>query len=292
MGQSISQQEVICASISWDLVLFSCSFASGLSNEKEGVFFSEYSIWHSLWISGIIGEIPMATARVAILVLGYAAICAGQDQPAAERYKPPPPAGCDSFTMQTIPQLGFQRKACYYGDQLLTGSAIFGAAFFAAIAQLRDEPKQWPQGADGFGRRIGTRYTQGMAKSTGSFLIGALNREDPRTHPPAIPGCDHTQHAQKSGLWPRTGSALLRVVWAHRDNCTDFIAFSHFAGALSSGFVGRAWTPDPHNTIGQAFMRSGTAFGGDIGASLFSEFQGDMFGLFGRMFGSGKAKKQ
>jgi len=227
---------------------------------------------------------------VFFFIVGCAAICPAQDPTAGAKFPSAPEPGCDSYTMQTIPKLGFRRKACYYGGQLMTGSALFGAAFFAGVAQLRNGPAEWPQGADGYARRIGTRYAQGIAKSTGSFLVGALNHEDPRPHPPVIPGCDH-QHGTKSGILPRAGSALLRVFWAHRDNCTDFIAFSHFAGALSSGFVGRAWTPDRDNTIGQAFMRSGTAFGGDIGASLFSEFQGDIFGLFGRAFGGGKPKK-
>ena len=178
-------------------------------------------------------------------------------------YQSPPEPGCDAYTMDSIPVLGLKRKGCFYRDRLLTGSAVFGAGFFAAMAQLRHDPKDWPQGADGFGRRFGTRYAQGIAKSTGSFLVGALNHED----------------------------ALLRTVWVHRDNCSDGIALSHFAGALSSGFIGRAWIPDRSNSIGQAFARSGTAFGGDVAASVFSEFQGDIFGFFGRMFGSGKPKQ-
>ena len=205
-------------------------------------------------------------------------------------YQSPPEPGCDAYTMDSIPVLGLKRKGCFYRDRLLTGSAMFGAGFFAAMAQLRHDPKEWPQGADGFGRRFGTRYAQGIAKSTGSFLVGALNHEDPRPHPPVIPGCAHN-HVAKTGFLPRTGDALLRTVWAHRDNCSDGIALSHFAGALSSGFIGRAWIPDRSNSIGQAFSRSGTAFGGDVAASVFSEFQGDIFGFFGRMFGSGKPKK-
>jgi hypothetical protein len=218
-----------------------------------------------------------------------ASACLAQSPTQPGGFQPAPVAGCDSYTTQVIPQLGLKRKACIYRDNLFTGSAVFGAAFFGAMAQLRDQPPEWPQGAEGFGRRFGTRYTQGMVKSTGSFLFGALNHEDPRPHAPANPDCHG--HPPKTGFWPRTGSALLRVAWTHRDNCTDGIAVSHFAGALSSGFVGMAWTPGPENTVGQAFVRSGTSFGGDVASSLFSEFQGDIFGLFGRMFGSGKPKK-
>jgi hypothetical protein len=206
-------------------------------------------------------------------------------------FSPPPEPHCDAYTMQFMPELGFKRKACYYGSQLFSGSALFGAAFFAGLAQWQKDPAQWPLGADGFGRRFGTRYAQGMVKSTGAFVVGALNHEDPRPHPPQNPNCDFCRaHARKSGFFPRTGSALLRVVWAHRDNCSDGIAFSHFAGALSSGFVGMAWTPSPGNTVGQSFARSGTAFGGDVAASVFAEFQTDIFNFAGKIFGGGKPK--
>ena len=212
-------------------------------------------------------------------------------QPSVSAFKPPPDPGCDAYTMQFMPELGFKRKACYYGSQLFTGSALFGAAFFAGLAQWQKDPAQWPLGADGFGRRFGTRYAQGMVKSTGAFVVGALNHEDPRPHPPQNPNCDFCRtHARKSGFLPRTGGALLRVVWAHRDNCSDGIAFSHFAGAFSSGFVGMAWTPSPGNTVSESFIRSGTAFGGDVAASVFSEFQTDIFNFAGRIFGRGKAK--
>ena len=237
-----------------------------------------------------------------LLVLASSCCCFGQPIPEASTQEtretatnpasnqPSPQPGCDAYTMDNLPVLGFKRKACLYRDSLLTGSAVFGAGFFGAVAQLRHDPSEWPQGADGFGRRFGTRYAQGIAKSTGSFLFGALNHEDPRPHPPLIPCCSHN-HIQKSGFGPRIGDALLRTVWTHRDNCSDGIALSHFAGALSSGFLGRAWMPDQTNTVGQAFARSGTAFGGDVAASVFAEFQSDIFGFFGRMFGSGKPKQ-
>jgi len=59
---------------------------------------------------------------------------------------------------------------------------------------------------------------------------------------------------------------------------------------LSSGFVGMAWTPSPGNTVGQSFARSGTAFGGDVAASVFAEFQTDIFNFAGKIFGGGKPK--
>ena len=230
----------------------------------------------------------------AVVEVLMAAVCFGQTDISlpTPAYHPAPVPDCDAYTTTVMPQLGFKQKACYYRDQLFTGSAVFGAAFFSGIAQLQHDPEEWGQGAAGFGRRFGTRYTQGMVKSTGSFLFGALNHEDPRPHPPPNPACSEGhQHARKSGFGPRLGDSLLRVVWTHRDNCTDGIAISHFAGALGSGFIGMAWTPDPKNSVGQAFSRSGTAFGGDVAASVFAEFQDDIFSLFSSMFGKGKPKQ-
>ena len=43
------------------------------------------------------------------------------DRPVASQPQP----GCDAYTMDNLPTLGVKRKACYYRDRLLTGSAVF-----------------------------------------------------------------------------------------------------------------------------------------------------------------------
>jgi len=212
-------------------------------------------------------------------------------QEPAPAWSPPPKPHCDSFSMQHEPQMTFEEKACYYGAQLFTPSAIFGAAFFGSISMAEHSPAEWPQGAQGFGDQFGTRYTQGMVKSTGTFLVGALLHEDPRPKPPYDLGCPDHEHIQHTQFWPRLGSSLLRVVWTHNDQtCTDRIAFSRLAGSLSSGFVQRAWLPRSQNTLGNAFLGSASALGGYAAESVFTEFQGDLFGWLGKMFGTGKPK--
>lgn len=222
----------------------------------------------------------------------------------APEYREAPQPRCDSFTMLNRIRLTALEKACYYRDQVFTPSAMFGAAIFGGIAQAIDSPSDWPQGAKGFAWRAGTRYAQGMTKTTVSFLAGLSFHEDPRA---LRPECEES-HAKTTvtkiatmtvapkGFWRRLGGAVAENFWAENDYCNMRPVFSASAGALASGFVGMAWTPDPSNTVTKAMVRSGTALGGTIGSSIFAEFKGDITRLvshgFKRTASSSKGSEQ
>jgi hypothetical protein len=191
--------------------------------------------------------------------------------------------------MQNLPILDLKQKTCYFAGQLFTGSAIFGAAFFGAIAMAEDSPKEWPQGAEGFGYQFGSRYGQGMLKSTVTYVAGALLHEDPRPKHPYTIGATH-QHIPHTNGWARLGSSLLRVVWVHRDNGSDMIAFSRIAGSLASGFIQMTYLPPSQNNVSTALKGTGTALGGYALDSVWTEFQSDIFGWLGRRIAEGKPK--
>lgn len=226
--------------------------------------------------------------RLAVNLLFAGSIFA-QTGPATEPLDPLPEPGCDSNSMQTLPReaFGIKQRTCYWGSQLFTGSAVFGASLFGAIGEWRHKPPEWPQGWQGFGYQMGTRYTQSMVKSTATYLVGIASREDPRDKPPPLVGI--TSH--KFGCRPSTtykgrlGQSLLRVVW---NACDSRPAPGRLAGSFASGFVGLAWAPPSQNNIPNALVDSGTAFAGYIASSVFSEFQYDLFGLLGKLFPTGK----
>lgn len=223
------------------------------------------------------------TRPVKARILSIAVTALALTRPVAAQ--PPEPA-CNSYVLKKDDKLSWKQKFCYYRDnKIVSGTGLFGAAFFAAIAQWQDSPKEWPLGAEGYGRRLGTRYAQGLAKSTGTFLAGAVNHEDPRHYPSEAAG------NQKPSFGRRLGHAILRTVWTQRDSGGHFIAMSTIGGAFSSGFIGRAWTPDRQNTLGQAMIRTGTAFGGNLASSIFAEFQPDLAGISGKIMGQRKPKK-
>lgn len=228
----------------------------------------------------------LCTALLLLLIRGSLSLAQpAVDRPSPEHpsseYHDPPNPKCDAYTMKNRASLTAPEKTCYYRDQLISPSAITGAALFAGIAQAMDSPPQWPQGAKGFEWRASTRYTQGMAKSTGVYLAGLALHEDPRAVRPDCEGDQDerglvTQVASPRTFWQRLRGAVVVNFWAKNDSCKGRVAFAPTAGALSSGFVGMAWTPDSSNTIAKAFVRSGTALGGTIGNRVFSEFQGDI----------------
>jgi hypothetical protein len=230
----------------------------------------------------------------AIVLMTLTSLCAAQEKimpGQTSAATPPPTPHCDSYSMTTIPQLSFKQKGCYWRAQLFTGSAIFGAGFFSAMAMAQHTPREWPQGAQGFGYQFGTRYAQGMLKSTTTFAVGYLLHEDPRPRAPVDLDCLSHEHMPHNNGWARLGTSFLRVVWTHRDNsCTDTVAFSRIAGALASGFIQRAYLPPSTNTLGNAFKGSASALGGYAANSVWTEFQGDVFGWLGRRIPTGNIK--
>jgi len=103
--------------------------------------------------------------------------------PAGARVDPPitvvddlcnmPPTNSYRLQEQAAP-LSFRQKAAYFAqNKIFSASAVFGAAFFGEIAQVRDDPPDWKKGAEGFGKRFGTRYAQSLTKSTAEFLLAS-----------------------------------------------------------------------------------------------------------------------
>jgi hypothetical protein len=213
-----------------------------------------------------------------IAVVLLAGVCQAQEQP--KKLEAPV---CNSYRLQkTVSELSerphdllFKQRFCLYADKLVTGQALFGSAFFAGVAQFRDDPVEWGQGTKGYLRRFGTRYAQGVAKSTGEFVFSSIIREDPRY-----------DLSKDRTFWKRTRHAFVRMVVAKNVDGANRPALSKFAGAASSGAIGLAWYPGRLNRPTDVLARSGSAFGGYLGSNIFAEFKDDIFHIVGKMLGS------
>jgi hypothetical protein len=216
---------------------------------------------------------------VALALLGRSAV-------AVKAQEAPEPPVCNSYRLQkTITEnpskLLFKQRLCLYGDKLVTGQAVFGSAFFSGVAQFRDDPVEWGQGMKGYSRRFGTRYAQGVAKTTGEFVVSSIIREDPRY-----------DLSRDRTFWKRTGHAFASMVVVKNVDGQRRPALSKFAGAASSGLAGMAWYPDRLNRPVDVLSRTGSAYGGYLGSALFQEFQADIFHMVGKMFGSDRNSSQ
>ncbi len=182
-------------------------------------------------------------------------------------------------TLSDLPKnpegLIFKQRFCIYARQLVTVEALAGATIFSGVAQFRDDPVEWGQGASGYARRFGTRYSQGVAKTTGDFVVGSLLKEDPRY-----------EASRDTNFWKRTGHAFASIFVVKNVYGNQRPAFSKFAGAASSGLVGLAWYPDRLNRPGDVAARIGTGFGGYLASSVFQEFKPNLLRGLKKMFGS------
>ena len=197
-----------------------------------------------------------------------------------------PASSCNSYRMSKQASYNQKQRLCYFGERIISPSAVFGATFNGGIAQWRDDPVEWQQGTRGYLRRFGTRLGQSASKSTAEYASHALLHEDPR---PARLGT--------GSVWRRLGYAASNMVFAPtqvsggRSVGRRRLSPTPIAGALASGFVGMAWYPDRINTVPEAFRRSASSLEGSLSGFVFQEFEPDLVKLFARVFTGGKKNK-
>src|ERR1700727_811395 len=62
----------------------------------------------------------------------------------------------------------------------VTDQAVVGAVVFGLGAQISESPSEWKRTWDGYGRRVGSRYTQAVGKGAAQYIVGSILRDDPR----------------------------------------------------------------------------------------------------------------
>lgn len=59
-------------------------------------------------------------------------------------------------------------------------TSLIEAAARGGIEQARDNPSQWPQGAEGYGERVGSAMGEIVARNTTEYVVADVFREDLR----------------------------------------------------------------------------------------------------------------
>ncbi len=70
-----------------------------------------------------------------------------------------------------------------YARQTYGPASIFEAAAHSGINQARDQPSEWPQGAEGYGDRLGSAAGEIITRETTEYMVADLLREDIRRIP-------------------------------------------------------------------------------------------------------------
>jgi hypothetical protein len=194
-------------------------------------------------------------------------------------------AGSPSSTSSTKPEerpsdnepLTLKSRFTDYRQSTFTPMAIVFPSVTAGYNQLRNYPREWQQGGEGYGKRLGSAYGSSVLDNTISFGIAALDREDPRYVRSSYP---------KKQIFKRAGYAIAHTFVSHRENGGHTPALSRFAGAYGAGFIANEWYPDRRSTVHNAVYLGSFNFASDVAFNLLREFIRPHF-----VWGPGKEKK-
>jgi hypothetical protein len=187
----------------------------------------------------------------------------------------------------------------------VTDQAVLGAVVFGLGAQIIASPSQWKRTWDGYGRRVGSRYTQAVGKGAAQYLVGSILRDDPR--PLAYGNEQHVLAARYKAVsegntgtvlahdgWQRFGHAWFDAVTVRRSASDGrgrrIPAISRFAGEFAGAYAGYPWYPAAENTFPKVGQRAASAFGTAVLSSFYNEYKPEITNLLGAIVRQGRQK--
>src|SRR5664279_3947605 len=129
------------------------------------------------------------------------------------------------------------RWKLYVRQSFTTPGIYIKTGFFAAHDTIRNVPPEWEQSAEGFGKRLGSRYAQFNIQNSFTGLGDALVQWEPRY-----------DRCRCSGAWPRTRHAFVRnfVTYNRTEKDLRPQLFS-YAAAYGSASLSAMWQPGNPN---------------------------------------------
>src|SRR5439155_11298565 len=169
---------------------------------------------------------------------------------------PPPP--------QFAPLTRSERLGNYLSG-LASYESVIRSAASGGIAQVKNTPKEWRGGAEGYGERVGNAFAQHVIYRTLQYGTSAALHEDNRYF---VSG--------QTGFFRRTKYAIKSALLARHDNGNQYFSFSRVGGAAGAAFISRAWQPPSTTSAGDGAVSFGITMGSDIGFNVFREFWPDL----------------
>jgi len=139
---------------------------------------------------------------------------------------------------------------------------IVGAAVVAGINQYEGTPPEWNQGAEGYGRRVGSNFAIAGISTTTRYALAKAFREDTLYYRCE---CKH--------FFPRLSHAVLSTFTSRRgDDGHRVFSFpalvAPYAGTMTAAY---AWYPDRYNAK-DGFRMGNYSLLGYIGGNIALEF--------------------
>jgi len=151
-----------------------------------------------------------------------------------------------------------------YGPEALAESAVYDG-----YRQLTNFPREWGQGAAGYGRRVASTLAYSGIRNTLGFGLDTALHQDPRYY-----------RSGEGGLWSRTRHAIHGTLFARKDAGGETFATWRFGSAYGATFLSNEWYPDRLNTVKEGLEQGSMQIAFDVAANLRNEFWPDVKNKF------------
>jgi hypothetical protein len=179
---------------------------------------------------------------------------------------------CSTFALQSASSLNLKQRGCYFVRQVFSPQFAASTGFMTVVDQSLNSPfvkhERWSK----FPHRFEIFYARHAAQDAAEYLVGYLHHEDPRLH-----------RSRETGVWKRTGAALLSVVTSPGEDGNLRPAFAPMAGSLSSAFVGTMMYRHSE-TLPTTMIKAAGMYGFYFARSVFNEFRPDLHSMLHKMF--------
>jgi hypothetical protein len=161
-----------------------------------------------------------------------------------------------------------------YVENTYSVTPLASALFGAAVSQGINSPREWGQGMEGYGRRVGNNLAGHALRNNLMYGFSVAFREDNRYF-----------RSNKTGAGARIFHALSRAFMARNNQGGERVSMSKFLGIAGTSAISRAWAPRSWQGIDDISINYGFVVATDAGFNVAREFFPD---IVRRFRGSGK----
>jgi hypothetical protein len=159
----------------------------------------------------------------------------------------------------------WQSKLTYHALNAYGPAALAESAAYDGFLQEINFPREWGQGAAGYGRRVASTLAYSGIRNALAFGLDTGLHQDPRYY-----------RSGKGSLWGRTTHAMRGTFLTRKDSGGETLATWRFASAYGATFLSNEWYPDRLNTVKVGLEQGSTQIAFDLLANLRSEFWPDV----------------
>lgn len=166
---------------------------------------------------------------------------------------------------QTPVALDVSDKLRYHAEGTFSPASLGLSGLKAGYSQMTDNPREWGQGASGYGKRVGSSIASSGVRNALAFGLDSTLHQDPRYF-----------RSVSTRFWPRVGHALRGTIITRTDSGGETLAIWRLGSAYGAAFIVNQWYPDRFHTVGHGLADGSYRLGFDVLKNIAAEFWPDM----------------